>query len=138
MIGATPTPEAAALRRHPRDPLFYASRDLPAVLDDLRVRGVQRVFVEGGPTLASAFVAAELADEILAYVAPVLLGGDALALTDVGVETIADARRLAVASVTSLGDDLLVVAHPLRSAHGLHHHSRAQDRRTQESNQGAS
>ena len=113
VIGETVTPGDAALRAHPRSPLFYASRDLAAVLEDLRVRGIHRVFVEGGPTLASAFVGAHLADEILAYVAPVLLGGDRLALTDVGVTTISDARRLAVASVESLGDDLLVVAHPL-------------------------
>jgi diaminohydroxyphosphoribosylaminopyrimidine deaminase/5-amino-6-(5-phosphoribosylamino)uracil reductase len=134
VIGETPTPDAAAVRRHPREPLFYTTRDLFAVLEDLRIRGVQRVFVEGGPTLASAFVGADLADEVLAYVAPVLIGGGALALTDVGVETIADARRLAVASVTAVGDDLLVVAHPLRQAEGLHSHAR----RSQELNQGAS
>lgn len=112
VIGVTATPDDAALRRHPHQPLFYASRDLTSVLDDLRHRGVHTVFVEGGPTLASAFVGAGLVDEIVAYVAPVLLGGDRLALTDIGVGTIADARRLAVTSVASLGDDLLVVAHP--------------------------
>jgi diaminohydroxyphosphoribosylaminopyrimidine deaminase/5-amino-6-(5-phosphoribosylamino)uracil reductase len=134
VIGTTPTPDGAALRRHPRDPLFYASHDLLAVLEDLRVRGIQRVFVEGGPTLASAFIGAELADEVLTYVAPVLLGGDRLALSDLGVETIGDARRLAVASVVNLGADLLVVSHPLRHADGLHRH----DRHPQQLNQGAS
>jgi diaminohydroxyphosphoribosylaminopyrimidine deaminase/5-amino-6-(5-phosphoribosylamino)uracil reductase len=134
VIGTTPTPDAAALRRHPRDPLLYPTRDLFAVLEDLRTRGVHRVFVEGGPTLASAFVAADLADEILAYIAPVLIGGSRVALSDVGVGTIADARRLAVASVNAVGDDLLVVAHPLRQAEGLH----GRARRSQELNQGAS
>ena len=84
-----------------------------AVLAELRERGVQRVFVEGGPTVASAFVRAGLVDEVLAYVAPVLLGGDRLALGDLGIGTIGDARRLAVASVERLGDDLLIVAHPI-------------------------
>jgi diaminohydroxyphosphoribosylaminopyrimidine deaminase/5-amino-6-(5-phosphoribosylamino)uracil reductase len=134
VIGTTPTPDAAALRRHPRDPLLYPTRDLFAVLEDLRTRGIHRVFVEGGPTLASAFVAADLADEILAYIAPVLIGGSRVALSDVGVGTIADARRLAVASVNAVGDDLLVVAHPLRQAEGLH----GRARRSQELNQGAS
>ena len=83
------------------------------MLARLRDRGVQRVFVEGGPTVASAFVRAGLVDEVLAYVAPVLLGGDRLALGDLGIGTIADARRLAVASVERLGDDLLIVAHPI-------------------------
>ena len=112
VIGARPTPAAAAVRRHPQEPLLYDTRDLDAVLDDLRERGVQRVFVEGGPTLASAFIAAGLADTVLAYLAPVLLGGGRLALTDIGVDTIADARRLTVDEWLPLGDDLLAVARP--------------------------
>ncbi|RKT36282.1 diaminohydroxyphosphoribosylaminopyrimidine deaminase/5-amino-6-(5-phosphoribosylamino)uracil reductase [Microbacterium sp. AG1240] len=112
VIGSAEVPTDAAVRRHPIDPLFFATRDLDTVLADLRERGVQRVFVEGGPTLASAFVRAGLADEMLVYVAPVLLGGDRLAVGDIGVATIADAHRLRAASVTALGDDLLVVAHP--------------------------
>jgi len=112
VIGARPTPADAAVRRHPQEPLLYDTRDLDAVLDDLRERGVQRVFVEGGPTLASAFIAAGLADTVLAYLAPVLLGGARLALTDIGVDTIADARRLTVDEWLPLGDDLLAVARP--------------------------
>ncbi|GAA1984375.1 bifunctional diaminohydroxyphosphoribosylaminopyrimidine deaminase/5-amino-6-(5-phosphoribosylamino)uracil reductase RibD [Microbacterium pumilum] len=120
VIGETPTPDSAALRSHPRGALFYATRDLGAVLEDLRQRGIQRVFVEGGPTLASAFVRAGLVDEVLAYVAPVLLGGNRLALGDIGVPTIDDARRLTVSSVERLGDDLLIVALPVRRAQGTH------------------
>jgi len=120
IIGESETAPDAAVRRHPREPLFFATHDLSAVLADLGAKGVQRVFVEGGPTLASAFVRAGLADELLVYVAPVLLGGSRLALGDVGVPTIADARRLAVASVQNLGDDLLIVAHPTTRTRGEH------------------
>ncbi|MCM3500811.1 bifunctional diaminohydroxyphosphoribosylaminopyrimidine deaminase/5-amino-6-(5-phosphoribosylamino)uracil reductase RibD [Microbacterium sp. P26] len=112
IIGESETAPDAAVRRHPRDPLFYATRDLHAVLADLAEQGVQRVFVEGGPTLASAFVREGLADELLVYVAPVLLGGSRLALGDVGVPSIDAAKRLSMASVTPLGDDLLIVARP--------------------------
>ena len=115
VIGETATPESATVRSHPRAPLFYATRDLPAVLEDLRLRGIQRVFVEGGPTLASAFIASDLADEILAYIAPVLLGGDRLALTEIGVPSIGAARRLAVSSIQTVGDDILVTAQPTRT-----------------------
>lgn len=110
IIGESETAPDAAVRRHPRDPLFYSTHDLHAVLADLAEQGVQRVFVEGGPTLASAFVRGGLADELLVYVAPVLLGGSRLALGDVGVPSIDAAKRLTVASVTPLGDDLLIVA----------------------------
>ncbi|MFC4140516.1 MULTISPECIES: bifunctional diaminohydroxyphosphoribosylaminopyrimidine deaminase/5-amino-6-(5-phosphoribosylamino)uracil reductase RibD [unclassified Microbacterium] len=110
VIGSRETPADAAVRRHPHTPLFYDG-DLAGVLEDLRERGVQRVFVEGGPTLASAFLAQGFADEILAYLAPVLLGGDRLALTDIGVGTIADARRLTIDEWLPLGADLLAIAH---------------------------
>lgn len=112
VIGSRPTPADAAVHRHPHAPLFYDTRDLSAVLEDLRVRGVQRVFVEGGPTLASAFIAAGLADTVLAYIAPVLLGGDRLALTDIGVGSIGDALRLRIDEWVPLGEDLLAIARP--------------------------
>ncbi|MDQ1137670.1 diaminohydroxyphosphoribosylaminopyrimidine deaminase/5-amino-6-(5-phosphoribosylamino)uracil reductase [Microbacterium sp. SORGH_AS 1204] len=112
IVGASETAPDAAVRRHPHAPLFYATHDLRAVLADLAGRGVQRVFVEGGPTVASAFLREGLADEVLVYVAPVLIGGSRLALGDIGVASIADARRLVVASIQNLGDDLVIVAHP--------------------------
>ncbi|WP_314646215.1 bifunctional diaminohydroxyphosphoribosylaminopyrimidine deaminase/5-amino-6-(5-phosphoribosylamino)uracil reductase RibD [uncultured Microbacterium sp.] len=118
VIGATETPANAAVRRHPHPPLFYDTHDLPAVLADLHSRGIQRVFVEGGPTLASAFIAASLADRVLAYIAPVLLGGRRLALGDIGVGTIADARRLTVDEWLPLGTDLLAIAHPSAPTEG--------------------
>ncbi|WEK62546.1 MAG: bifunctional diaminohydroxyphosphoribosylaminopyrimidine deaminase/5-amino-6-(5-phosphoribosylamino)uracil reductase RibD [Candidatus Microbacterium colombiense] len=112
VIGSRPVPEGAALRRHPHSPLIYDTRDLPAVLADLHERGVQSVFVEGGPTLASAFLAAGLADRVLAYIAPVLLGGGRVALGDIGVSSIAEARRLTIDEWVPLGADLLAIAHP--------------------------
>jgi diaminohydroxyphosphoribosylaminopyrimidine deaminase/5-amino-6-(5-phosphoribosylamino)uracil reductase len=117
VIGTRETPAEAALRLHPHEPLFFPGPDLRVVLAELRERGIQSVFVEGGPALASAFVRDGLVDEVLAYVAPVLLGGDRLSVGDIGVATIDDARRLDVASVEKLGDDLLVVATP-RQARG--------------------
>ena len=112
VLGARPVPDGAAVLRHPLPLLQYGGDDLPAALADLRERGVQRLFVEGGPTIASAFLREGLVDEVLAYIAPVLLGGDKLALGDLGIGTIHDAQRLAVASVERLGDDLLVIATP--------------------------
>ena len=110
VIGARETPADAAVRRHPHDVLFYETRDLHVVVADLHERGIQSAFVEGGPTLASAFISAGLADRILAYVAPVLLGGDRLALTDIGVPTISAARRIAIDEWVPLGTDMLAIA----------------------------
>ncbi len=122
VLGDRPVPEDAAVRRHPRGVVTLPGHDLPASLAALRQHGVHSVLVEGGPTVASALIAAGLADEYLVYLAPVLLGGPRVALDDLGVGSIGERRRLDVTSTTSLGPDLLVRARPHRSggtvAHG--------------------
>lgn len=114
VIGCRPTPAHAAVHRHPHPPLFFDTHDLHAILADLHARGLQRLFVEGGPTLASAFIQEGLADRVLAYIAPVLLGGGRLAVTDIGVGSIAEARRLSVDEWIPLGSDVLAIAHPVK------------------------
>jgi diaminohydroxyphosphoribosylaminopyrimidine deaminase/5-amino-6-(5-phosphoribosylamino)uracil reductase len=51
--------------------------DLRAVLELLAGRGCNEVHVEAGPTLCGALFAAGLVDELLLYVAPLLLGDSA-------------------------------------------------------------
>jgi len=113
VIGTRAVPADAAVRQHPHAPLFYPGPDLNAILQSLHTRGIRRAFVEGGPGLASAFVAAGLVDEYLVYLAPTLLGGDRLALGDIGVAGIDEQRRLTIEGIERLGDDLLVIARPL-------------------------
>lgn len=48
---------------------------LPAALEQLGARGVQRLLVEGGTTVHTAFLAADLVDELHVAVAPLLVGG---------------------------------------------------------------
>lgn len=124
VLGNRPIPATAAVRRHPHSVLQVAgagpataSTDLAALLDQLRDRGIHRVLVEGGPSIASAFLRADLADEVLIYVAPTLIGsGDACAdrpaLTQLGVETIDQQRPLRVHRVVPLGEDFLFVTTP--------------------------
>ncbi len=115
VIGERGIPADARIFAHPRPPIITASRNLAAILADLYSRDIRHAFVEGGPTLASAFVAAELVDEFLIYLAPSLLGGGMLALGDIGVDTIGAAKRLQIDSIEQLGDDLLVTARPIDS-----------------------
>ncbi|RLK47816.1 bifunctional diaminohydroxyphosphoribosylaminopyrimidine deaminase/5-amino-6-(5-phosphoribosylamino)uracil reductase RibD [Microbacterium telephonicum] len=114
VVGRRAVPSGAALTRHPLPLLQDDGTDLAALLGRLAGEGVQRVFVEGGPALASSFLRAGLVDEVLVYLAPTLLGGDRLAVGDIGVATIDAQRRLDVASVTPLGRDLLIVATPAK------------------------
>jgi diaminohydroxyphosphoribosylaminopyrimidine deaminase/5-amino-6-(5-phosphoribosylamino)uracil reductase len=80
--------------------------DLDNVLKDLADRGVVRVLLEGGPTLAAAFWQAGLVDLVVTYVAPTLLGAGASAVADLGIGTMADAARLHLIDVTRIGDDV--------------------------------
>ncbi|MCH9733715.1 MAG: bifunctional diaminohydroxyphosphoribosylaminopyrimidine deaminase/5-amino-6-(5-phosphoribosylamino)uracil reductase RibD [Actinomycetia bacterium] len=70
------------------------------------------VLLEGGPTLAGAFLRAGVIDRILAYVAPILLGGPIAAVDDVGVLSIAHAQRWRFDSMVPLGPDVLLSLKP--------------------------
>ncbi len=112
VIGARAVPSGSRLREHPLPLRQYATHELADVLDALYADEVRSVFVEGGPTLASAFLAAGLADEVLVYLAPTLLGGPRTALTELGIGTIAAQRRLTITDLSRLGDDIRLVARP--------------------------
>ena len=72
------------------------------------------VLVEGGPTLAGAFLRAGVVHRILAYVAPILLGGPVTAVDDVGVASIASALRWHYDDVQRIGPDVLLSMVPAR------------------------
>jgi diaminohydroxyphosphoribosylaminopyrimidine deaminase/5-amino-6-(5-phosphoribosylamino)uracil reductase len=112
VLGERPVPPSARLHSHPAGLLETGTRDVREALSVLFDLGIRRVFVEGGPTVASAFVREGLVDEYLVYLAPTILGGPRAALADVGVATIADQRRLTITSIEQLGTDLLLVARP--------------------------
>ncbi|RLQ82814.1 bifunctional diaminohydroxyphosphoribosylaminopyrimidine deaminase/5-amino-6-(5-phosphoribosylamino)uracil reductase RibD [Mycetocola zhadangensis] len=116
VFGTRAVPPGARVLAHPHSPVQCAGTDLAADLEKLAERGIRSVFVEGGPTLISALIAAGLVDEYLLYLAPALLGGPRTALGDIGVASIGDIRRLDIESVHTLGDDLLIVAHPKGNA----------------------
>ena len=85
--------------------LHLRTRDPEQALKQLFARDRQHVFLEGGPTLAAAFLRAGLVDEVVAYVAPALLGAGLPAVADLGITTIADAFRPTVTDVTVLEAD---------------------------------
>ncbi|MFB7919006.1 bifunctional diaminohydroxyphosphoribosylaminopyrimidine deaminase/5-amino-6-(5-phosphoribosylamino)uracil reductase RibD [Streptomyces sp. NPDC056061] len=93
--------------------------DVPALLAALYGRGVRSVLLEGGPTLAGAFVAAGVVDKVVGYLAPVLLGAGPSALADAGITTIAEALRLDVTETVRIGPDLRVTAVPGPTRKGI-------------------
>ena len=63
----------------------------------------------------ASFSYAEI-DEIVAYIAPALLGSGAPMIGDLGVTSMAGIRRYALADVTRLGDDVRLTLRPLPDA----------------------
>jgi diaminohydroxyphosphoribosylaminopyrimidine deaminase/5-amino-6-(5-phosphoribosylamino)uracil reductase len=105
------TPASARVRDDSAPTLILTERDTgrhdPAgVLTVLHDRGVVSVLLEGGPTLAAAFMTAGLVDRVVGYVAPALLGAGMSAIGDLGVGTITDALRLRLCEVQRVGDDV--------------------------------
>lgn len=83
-----------------------AAVDFGALLDDLAARGVGRLLVEGGSQLHSAFLAADLADELHLAVAPLFVG-DAAAPRFLRPGRY-PAERMTLAAATRIGDVALL------------------------------
>ncbi|MEG3176792.1 bifunctional diaminohydroxyphosphoribosylaminopyrimidine deaminase/5-amino-6-(5-phosphoribosylamino)uracil reductase RibD [Sphingomonas sp. RB3P16] len=84
----------------------------PAAIAELD--GVDHLLVEGGPTTAAAFLAADLVDRLLLYRAPMLVGGGRT-LPDIGLADLADAHgRWTMRDARTLGSDRLEVYERVR------------------------
>jgi diaminohydroxyphosphoribosylaminopyrimidine deaminase / 5-amino-6-(5-phosphoribosylamino)uracil reductase len=98
-------PEAKVLNDDSRT-MVIRTHDPMEVLKALSDR--TDVLLEGGPTLAGAFLRAGAINRILAYVAPILVGGPITAVDDVGVSSISKALRWQFDGIDRAGPDLLI------------------------------
>ena len=101
---------------HPRAQVVAGDRaaGLRPLLEHLAGRGCDEVLVEAGPTLTGAFLGTTLWDEAVIYVAPKLLGSEALPLARLTLARLADCVTAQVVAVDSIGPDVRVV---LRRVH---------------------
>ena len=87
--------------------------DLQAVLAALAEGGINEVQVEAGATLSGAFLRAGLVDELLLYIAPVLLGERGRPMFDgLGIESMAQRLHLETVDTRRIGDDFRVLLRP--------------------------
>jgi diaminohydroxyphosphoribosylaminopyrimidine deaminase / 5-amino-6-(5-phosphoribosylamino)uracil reductase len=87
--------------------------DLDSVLQELGRRMCNDVMIESGPTLSGHVLQLGLADELVIYVAPVLLGPDARSMARLPLlQTLEQAQRYTLHSVERIGDDVRLVLRP--------------------------
>lgn len=112
VLGDRPVPAAARLRSDEADTVFLSGHDPRAALDALHRSGIRHAWLEGGATLAAAFLRAGLVDEIIAYLAPTLLGAGRPLVGDLGIGTLADAVHLDFTEAVRLGADVRLTLTP--------------------------
>jgi diaminohydroxyphosphoribosylaminopyrimidine deaminase/5-amino-6-(5-phosphoribosylamino)uracil reductase len=105
VVGLRDLPPAARVLDDAAPTLHLRTHDPAEVLATLAQREVRHLLLEGGPRLAAAFLAAGVIDEVVWYVAPMLLGAGSPALADLGIATLDDAVRLRDVRVEQVDED---------------------------------
>ena len=108
-VGAVRQPRRLAFG-HGETELELRSGPLPEELSALAAEGVQSLLLEGGPTLAAAFLRAGLVDKLLLFVAPVVSGAGPRWTGDLPL-------ALEHVTATRVGEDVLVEAYPVADVH---------------------
>ena len=84
--------------------------DLAAALKLIAARGITRLMVEGGPTLAAALLAADLIDEAVLFHSPTVVGADGVdALEGMPLAALTESQRLKCVASESVGADTRMV-----------------------------
>jgi diaminohydroxyphosphoribosylaminopyrimidine deaminase / 5-amino-6-(5-phosphoribosylamino)uracil reductase len=104
-FGRGPLPEGSELE--------LRSGPLETELAALAQDEVQSLLLEGGPTLAGAFLRADLIDKLVLFVAPKLVGGDDAPplFAGSGVRSLADAVLVRSVELSRVGEDVLVTGY---------------------------
>ncbi|MDX6505371.1 MAG: diaminohydroxyphosphoribosylaminopyrimidine deaminase [Gaiellaceae bacterium] len=108
-VGAEKQPRRLVFGRGPLpggSELELRSGPLEEELAALAADGVRSLLLEGGPTLATGFLSADLVDKVLAFVAPTLAGEGSAAFT-----SLPGPRLLSRLSSAPVGEDVLLTAY---------------------------
>ncbi len=105
VVGLSDIPSGAHVLDASAPSLHLRTRDPAEVLATLAQLEVRHLLLEGGPRLGAAFLAAGLVDEVVWYVAPMLLGAGSPAVADWGITTLGEAVRLRDVRVEQVGED---------------------------------
>jgi diaminohydroxyphosphoribosylaminopyrimidine deaminase/5-amino-6-(5-phosphoribosylamino)uracil reductase len=108
-------PPDAAMMHEPGETVLERTRDgskvdLTALIANLAKREINDVLIEAGPGLVGAFLAQNLIDELLLYIAPSLLGAHAQPLAYLpGLAQLSDKLTGEFGAIERLGSDIHIV-----------------------------
>jgi len=89
--------------------------DLAFILRDLAAREINEVWIEAGARLGGAFLAQGLMDQLIVYLAPMLLGHTARPLAELPeITQLNQAQHWQWHSATRIGDDLRLILQPAK------------------------
>ena len=108
-----PAARVAALRRRGVEVLLLPGRrgrvPFGSLVRLLGTRGLTSLLVEGGGTVAAEALRARVVDRLVLFVAPAILGGDAVAAVGpLGLRQARDAVRVGGLAVAHVGPDLVL------------------------------
>ena len=86
--------------------IHLRSRNLSELVELSTSRNWNRLLIEAGPELSSAFIKSGLVDEVIIYQAPILLGGPKSALDDIGVTNLNSQVRFKITEITRIPGDV--------------------------------
>lgn len=89
---------------------------LQQILQTLKDFHIYDVLIEAGATVSTAFLQAQLVDELISYVAPTFLGAKARSMFNAEFDRMAEQLRFKLLDVTQLGDDIRLKLIPLQES----------------------
>lgn len=86
---------------------------LPALLAELGRRECNEVLLETGAQLAGSMMAENLIDELVVFMAPVLMGSEARPLLDLPLHLMSEKTELVINDIRAIGNDWKITARPI-------------------------
>ncbi|KEI70354.1 bifunctional diaminohydroxyphosphoribosylaminopyrimidine deaminase/5-amino-6-(5-phosphoribosylamino)uracil reductase RibD [Endozoicomonas elysicola] len=90
--------------------------DLKAVLKELGRRECNEVLLETGAQLAGSMISENLIDELIVFMAPVLMGSEARPLFNLPLHSMSEKKELIIKDIRAVGDDWKITARPISQA----------------------
>ncbi len=111
VIGRSEVPADFQLHSSEAETLFLSEHDPHTVLARLGEREIHHVWLEGGPTLAGAWLDAGVIDRVIAYFAPSVIGAGQSAVTT-ATTTLSEQTRFEFRDMKQIGPDVRLVLTP--------------------------